>query len=183
MCRAVEVDHCDITLIQVSAPFLAFVGASAFSSTLMSTFQAYSSSSCFPNSPQLYPSHSSWPFSIAFLRGEPGLSKHLNWTLVSGLPPHETTWLQGRQRACVPKHSLYWRKENLKQCWNQMGQKTQRSICLVFNGDSYPNKGDTGALNEACVLDSTPILLCARELAAIFPTFLFFTLICKKLYY
>ena len=64
-----------------------------------------------------------------------------------------------------------------------MGQKTQRSVCLVFNGDSYPNKGDTGALNEACVLDSTPILLCARELAAIFPTFLFFTLICKKLYY
>ena len=114
MCRAVEADHCDITLIQVSAPFLAFVCASAFSSTLVSSFQAYSSSSCFPNSPQLYPSHSSWPFSIAFLRGEPGLSKHLNWTLVSGLPPHETTWLQGRQRACVPKHSLYWLKENPK---------------------------------------------------------------------
>ena len=36
-----------------------------------------------------------------------------------------------------------------------MGQKTQRSICLVFNGDSYPNKGDTGALNGPSVLDST----------------------------
>ena len=58
-----------------------------------------------------------------------------------------------------------------------MGQKTQRSICLVFNGDSYPNKGDTGALNGPSVLDSTAILLCARVLTVILLTFLFLALI------
>ena len=55
--------------------------------------------------------------------------------------------------------------------------KTLRSICLVFNGDSYPNKGDTGALNGPSVLDSTPVLLCARVLAVILPTFILFVLI------
>ena len=29
------------------------------------------------------------------------------------------------------------------------------SICLGFNGDSYPNKGDTSALNEPSVLNNT----------------------------
>ena len=36
-----------------------------------------------------------------------------------------------------------------------VSRKTLHSICLVFNGDSYPNKGDTGALNGPSVLDST----------------------------
>ena len=39
-----------------------------------------------------------------------------------------------------------------------MGQKTQRSICLVFNGDSYPNKADSCALNEPSVLDKVQTL-------------------------
>ena len=50
-----------------------------------------------------------------------------------------------------------------------MGQKTQRSICLVFNGDSYPNKGDTGALNEACVLDTHPFCSVRENLQPYFP--------------
>ena len=64
---------------------------SGTSPCLMSIFKAYSSfsySSCSPFSLQSYPAQSepsSWPFSIAFLRGEPGLSKHLNGTLVDYL--------------------------------------------------------------------------------------------------